>query len=310
MSARQMDLYNRSLKIIAGIGTTMFVGVNVLPHVFPRTVIDLSDGMPESFVKHINPKYKELLKETCQLMNIEPDTVELTHSRGLNTLSAGCPFLPNKSVVVLPRNTLYTHPDHLMHAGITFSEAKTVDWNSSAGKTLKEVLILNNDEIRFLIGHELTHIRDYHFVASTLHSTGMFYSFYKLSTLIPKIPKTPMALGPTIFLTIGIWLLGIPFYFATKKPLCHCLEYSADETSAKLGEQYCKGGISYTRKKLKLNRVLRVTTENGFDCFSKVGNNIGYLDSFGHPKRTDRLKQLKEISKNLYNVDVPIDVSV
>jgi len=304
-----MELYKRSLKVIAGIGTTMLVGVNVLPHIFPRQSIDLSDGMPESFVKHINPKYKELLEETCQLMNIEPDTVELTHSRGLNTLSAGCPFLPNKSVVVLPRNALYTHPDHLMHAGITFNDKKHVDWNSSAGKVLKEVLILNNDEIRFLIGHELTHIRDYHFVASTLHSTGIFYGFYKLSTLVPKIPKTPMKLGPTILLTIGIWLMGIPCYYATKRPLSHYLEYSADETSAKLGEQYCHGGISYTRKKLKLNRVLRVTTENGVDCFSKVGNHIGYLDTFSHPKRTDRLKQLKEISNNLYNVDIPIELN-
>eukprot|EP00111_Clytia_hemisphaerica_P001753 TCONS_00004946-protein len=300
MTTRQIELFQRSLKIIAGIGTTSLFCLNVGPHLFPKQSVDLVHSLSPSSSRHVDPRYKNILKETCKLMDIDVNKVDLTHSKTLNTVSAGCLLFPNKAVVVLPRNALYTHPNHLIHAGIHFNNNKPVDWNSKTGDVLKETLILNDDEIKFLIGHELSHIKDMHFLASTAHGVGLFYMFYKLGTFGPRLLRKPLGLASHIGLTMAVWLLGAPVYYMSKRPLAHYMEFSADETSAKLGEYYCSGGISYTRKKLKLNRVLRATTEDGLETYSKLGNHKKMANMFSHPKRTERLKKLKEINVSLY----------
>lgn len=301
MTTKKIELFRRSLKIIAGVGTVSLITINVWPHLFPKYSVNLAHGLPSNMVKNINPKYQEMLNETCKLMNIDPEKVELTHSKTLSTVSAGCLHFPNKSIVVLPRNALYTKEEHLVHSGICFNDKQPINWNSKTGKALKEVLIFNDDEIRFLIGHELTHIQNMDFLYSTAHGISIYYTFYKLGNLIPKFFKRPAGIGSHIILTVAVWLLGAPFYFWTKKPLSHYLEYTADESSANLDENYCIGGISYTRKRLKLNRILRATSEDGEDTYSEKGNSKRTFDQMSHPKRTERLKKLKDIHLNCYN---------
>ena len=301
MTTKKIELFKRSLKIIAGVGTVSLITINVWPHLFPKESVNLVHGLPPKMVTKPHPKYQQLLIETCKLMEIDPERIELTHSKTLSTVSAGCLLFPNKSVVVLPRNALYTHADNLVHSGICFHDQKPVDWNSKTGEALKEVLLLNDNEMRFLIGHELTHIQNMDFLLNTVHGVSIYYTFYKLGNLIPKLFKRPTGLGFHIFLTVTVWLLGAPLYFLTKKPLSHYFEYAADESSAKLGENYCLGGISYTRKRLKLNRILRATSENGVDTYSEIGNSKRVFDQMSHPKRTERLKKLKEIWLNDYN---------
>lgn len=302
MTTKKIELFKRSLKVISGVGSVSLIAINVWPHLFPRQSIDVSHGLPYSMVKHVNPKYREMLMDTCKLMEIDSEKVDLTHSKTLSTVSAGCLLFPNKSVVVLPRNALYTQEEHLHHSGICLQNNKPVDWNSKTGQTLKEVLLLDDNEIKFLIGHELTHIKNLDFLLSAAHSVSIFYAFYKFGTLVPKALNRPIGLGSHILLTVGVWVLGAPVYFLTKKQLSHYVEYVADETSAKLGENYCLGGISYTRKRLKLNRVLRATSDNGTNTYSEKGNSKKTFDQMTHPKRTDRLKKLKEIYKSNYAV--------
>ena len=301
MTTKKIELFRRSLKIIAGVGTVSLIAINVGPHLFPKYSVNLVNGLPSNMVKNINPRYKEMLDETCKLMNIDPEKVELTHSKTLSTVSAGCLHFPNKSVVVLPRNALYTKEEHLVHAGICFNDKQPIDWNSKTGKALKEVLIFTDNEIRFLIGHELTHIQNMDFLYSTAHGVSIYYTFYKLGNLIPKFFNRPTGVGCHMLLTVAVWLLGAPFYFWTKKPLSHYLEHTADESSANLDENYCLGGISYTRKRLKLNRILRATSEDGEDTYSEMGNSKRTFDQMSHPKRTERLKNLKHIHLTCYN---------
>lgn len=281
-------VYSRTVRIVAGICTTAVFGINTLPHFFPEKTIAATQGI---YDEDVSDHHKTLLDEACKCMNIDERCMKIVYTSSFGTNSAGSVFLPNKAVIGLPRNAVFKNPEDVTRANITF-ENKPIDWNSNAGKALIDSVLLDDDNIKFLIGHELTHIKDLNFLQTTAHATGCFYGFYKAGVFLPTLVKGQTFFG-IILMNVLIWTIGLTVYFDTRKQLAHRSEYIADEKSALLGRDYCTGGISYMRKRLKNNRVIRkLRGVEGEQAYSKVGD---YLqEDSTHPKRTDRLKKLKE----------------
>lgn len=289
-------VYARTFKWVAGTGAVLVFGFSSLPHLFPQKMVKIVHGLPHSSNDNVTPQYMNLLKETCKLMDIDPDRVELTYSRDFSTVSAGILSFPNKSVIALPRNAKYKHKDELCDAGIVFNQ-KPIDWESNIGKALQEVLILSENDIRFLIGHELTHIKNKDFLLSAVHGSTVIGVFYMLGNILPNILKQT-SFHRIVLLNWLVWLSGIPFYYLTKRYMSHRMEMIADNNSARLNKTYCDGGIHYTRNRLKLNRILRsLHGVTGDSMFSKTGNNLA--DTYTHPPRSERLRKLKRISKEM-----------
>jgi len=284
--------YYRTLRYAVRVGTVAIIGLNTLPHMFPQKTVETNFQMPCN-EKPIPKRYTDILNETCTKYKIDPDSVSLFYTNSFSTVSAGTTFLPNKSVIGLPRNYIFESVNDIVVSNIRFQD-KPIDWESNIGKALQEVLLPNEDHIKFLIGHELTHIKDLHFIINTTHASMVCYATYKLGTMLfqNQVRFSRLALAHTLFFTCGVVL-----YKISKKYLNYYLEHEADEKSAQLGVSYCDGGIDYMRTRLKLNRILRkMHGEEGETMFSQIGNNL--KDVSTHPKRTDRLKKLKEI-KNL-----------
>lgn len=289
-------VYARTFRWVAGTGVVLTFGLQSLPHLFPQKMMKIAHGMRSEDSTIINEKYKTLLHETCKLMNVDPECVNLTHSSGFSTVSAGILSFPNQSVIALPRNSKYEKTEDLFHAGIVFSQ-KPIDWQSNVGKALQKVLILTENDIRFLMGHELTHIKNKDFLLSACHSSFVIGVFYTLGDFLPKLLRQKV-FSRVVLLNWTVWLSGLPFYYFTRRYMSHQLELIADETSARLGSSYCDGALHYTRNRLKLNRILRsMHGVTGDDLFSKAGNNL--TDTFTHPPRTERLRRIKNISKEI-----------
>lgn len=289
-------VYTRTFRWAAGTGAVLVFGFQSLPHLFPQKMMKIVHGMPTHEGNIVNPKYKNLLQETCKLMNVDPESVELTYSNGFSTVSAGILSFPNKSVIALPRNSIYGQKEDLCDAGIVFSK-KPIDWESNVGKALQDVLILTDNDIRFLIGHELTHIKNRDFLVSAFHGSIVIGVFYKLGDILPKILKQKI-FSRIVMLNWLVWLSAIPFHYFTKRYISHQMELIADDTSARLNKTYSDGAIHYTRNRLKLNRILRTMHGvAGDSLFSKVGNSL--TDTYTHPPRTERLRKLKAISEEM-----------
>lgn len=289
-------VYFRTFRWFAGVGSTIIVGLHTLPHVFPqRTVeanykISCEIGIPSS-------KYKDLLHDTCRRMELNPEKVDLFVTMGFSTVSAGTTLFPNKAVVGLPRNSIFNTVQDIETANIRF-EGKLIDWESNLGKALKESLLFSEKEIKFLIGHELTHIKEFDFVYSAAHAFTCFYGFYKIGMVLPKLLSIT-SFGYQVGVNMAVWTVGAVCFYFSRRYLNHYFEFKADEKSGRISKEYCEGGIEYMRSRLKINRVLRkMHGEKGEEMFSKVGNNME--DMFSHPKRTDRLKNLKKLHNNTY----------
>ena len=295
-------VYTRTFRYVAGTGAVLMFGFQTLPHLFPQKTMSIVHGTPPN--NNMNPKFKKLLDETCKLMDIDSNCVTLTHSSGFSTVSAGDLLLPNKSVIALPRNARYATKEELTCANIVFSK-KPIDWSSSSGIALQDVLVLTDNDIRFLIGHELTHIKNRDFLPAAIHGVTVISLFYMLGASLPKLLKQNK-FGRIVAINWSVWLSGIPFFYFTKRYMSHQIEFNADVTSARLSEDYCEGGIHYTRNRMKLNRILRsMHGVMGDKLFSRVGNDLS--DTLSHPPRSERLRKLKTISKENVQHEVEIE---
>ena len=283
----------RSIRILAGLGTTAVFGFNTIPHVLPTKTIEASRGIPNDMP---GGRYEKLLIEVCSKMKIDSNQIHLFYNNGFGTISGGCLNFPGKSVIGLPRNCSFNTVEDIRRAPILFEE-KNINWDSKIGKALEDVLLISDEHVKFLIAHELVHIKDMHFIALTLHATGFCLAFYKAGMFAASLMKGSV---PRIILAqLLIWGIGFITYTQTRQELSHWMEYKADGSAANLGHQYSVGGVDCMRSRLKLNRVLRkMHGIKGEKLFSKVGDNLITVSS--HPKRTDRLKKIKEIEKSFH----------
>ena len=289
-------VYFKVARVMMGIGTTAVISYHSLPHLFPHKMSAVKGFVDYMDCKDIPPEFKEVLSSTCNKLNIDPSKVSLFYSSGFHTVSAGSLFLPGGAVIGLPRNYYFQSTNDIRKAPI-MHKGKPIDWDSRIGTALQSVLLPNTEHLKFVIGHELIHIKNADFLPQTAFAVSFLYGFYRLGLYIPTIlPKRHF--GRVAMIHSGIWLGGFLLYRRINRKFLHSIEHKADQGSAEIGADYCSGGIDYMRSRMKLNRILRkMDPDNGAKQYTKVGNEVRNAT---HPKRTDRLKRLKNIQQLSY----------
>lgn len=285
----------RRAKIATVVGTAAVIAFHSVPHFFPQMSKNAfgmrnQPDLPEAF--------KKIYKETCLKIGIKnPNEGEIFINSGFTTISAGSFDLPNKAIIGLPRSFLIDSPEKLRDTKVTFDD-NLIDWNSKAGKSLEKALVVNNDHVAFAIAHELAHIKNYDFVYRCLLPAAWFYGTCRsIIWLVPKARNTPTR-GFKALLAILLGGCSAYIYFEVIKIMKKRFEVQADEKAAKLGLQYCNGGISYLKSKLRVNRVIRhMTGVRGVQRYTSEGDD---LHNESHPLLTDRIKLLEKTKKEQF----------
>ena len=278
---------------LVGISATGLVLVHSLPNLFPDKMLKHHAMAEMEVPQHV----KSTFEEVAQKMDLQhPEKVKLFVNNGYGTVSLGSTLLPGGAAIGISRIFLYKNSKELESAGITFKGRK-LNWQSKPGKNLSEALLFDKDELRFILAHEVSHIKSWDFTTNCFLPAWWLYFTYRA---VPIVVAALPSLNPLVKLTVqtSVWLASYWIYVHQNVHLHHEREFLADSNAGMVDLAYMKGGISATLKRMRMNTILRgLNGEEGVKLYSLEGND---LKDWAHPKLTERLRKLEEVYAKHY----------
>ena len=265
------------------------------PHVFPHQLCKRPTELQNHFSGKIEvpERCRTNLREVLAKLGIASyeNKITLFVCSGSSPLSAGSTLLPNGAVIGIPRSFLFENSEDVVKSGITFGK-RQINWKSKFGTRVKESLVATNDNIAFLLGHELCHIRDLDCKYQVPLAPAWLYTTYRLAGATRRfLPRFAVV---DAFVKVLIVAGSFKAFFVTNRAILHHQEFHADEVSAECDLQMALGGVDCTVKRLRLNSALRALQgEAGERSYTEEGDE---KRNYSHPKLTERLRRLEEIA--------------
>ena len=289
------DMYVRKVvHISVGIATGGLFALKAAPHLFPQELCQRPmqlklNSEPFPVPERCKHQFQQVAAE-MGITNAE-ENVSLFVCAGFSPLSAGATWLPNGAVIGLPRSLLFEREVDVINSGAVFKN-RSINWNTKLGHSLRESLVNTDNDIAFILGHELGHLKSVDFKHEAVLAPTWLYATYKLADSTKSLlPRTPKLLD--VILKGGICLLGYTSYWKLSR-LLHCQqEFKADKVAAECSLRIANGGVSSMLKRLKLNSVLRVLHgTKGKRLYSKDGE---LTRNSSHPRLHERMRRLEQI---------------
>lgn len=288
------------MKIAVGVTTGAIFAFKSAPHLFPnelcRKIAEWKPPNGENIPSAVPVPARCQTQLTKVLKKLGKDgdaeKIKLFICNGYSPISAGATWLPSGAVIGLPKYFLFEKEEDIFASGLSFRN-RAVNWKSKLGSKLANSLLATDDNVAFLIGHELSHIQDSHLLYDVPVAPSWFYITYKgtfgnTRFLAKRSTLTSFAIK------ISLCCTSYLIYMMTSRWIKLTQEYTADRKSAELDLNMALGGIDFTLKRLQLNSVLRVLYgSEGKKMFSEKGE---ILKNYTHPRISDRLRILEEIA--------------
>jgi len=288
------------LKIAAGVTTGAIFAVKSAPHLFPNEFCtNIAEWKPprgenNPSAVEVPERCQKQLSKVLKKLGKEEDAkkIKLFICNGYSPISAGVTWLPSGAVIGLPKYFLFEKEEDIFASGLSFRN-RAVNWKSKLGSKLANSLLATDDNVAFLIGHELSHVQGSHMMYDVPLAPAWFYLTYK-GTFGSKTFLSKRSLFTSFAVKLSLCCTSYLIYIMTLRWIKLTQEYAADRRSAELDLNMALGGIDFTLKRLQLNSVLRVLYgSEGKKMFSEKGE---ILKNYTHPKLTDRLRILEEIA--------------
>lgn len=266
--------------------------VHTVPNIYPSLVVNYY-GFNNV---EIPPKIEDSYQVVAKNMDLyKRHKVKLFINNGSSSVSAGTTLLPGGAVIGVSRLFLYSNVTELSESGLTF-EGKKINMTSKAGQKLSQSLLFDDDELKFILAHEISHLKHLDFLTNCFLPPCWFYFTYRAILVLSNY--SPANLVAKLLLQFSLSILSYWFFNHKMSDFHHKQEFSADKNAALVDVSYVKGGMSLMLKRMQLNQALRALHGDvGKEFFSYEGND---LRDFEHPKLTERLRKLEEIYVQKY----------
>ena len=290
--------YRKVARILVGVSTGTLLALKAVPHIYPheyvKRVMELKVNSADMEVPY---RCKEQLARIAPKLGITDQHEKITFfvSKSLFPMSAGATWLPNGAVIGVPLSFFFKQEEDVARFkqvthmkgghGPFFLEGKI-------GSKLKNSLLMSDDNIAFLIGHELTHIKRVDLAPQILLAPSWLYMTFEVANSTRRlVPRAPIFLDGIFKITVC--LLSYFCYWRTQRYLNHYQEFKADETCARSDLNVAVGGVDWMLKTMRFNSFMRMLHERGTTRPQSPERKSS--DGYTHPKLLDRLRKMEVI---------------
>lgn len=288
------------VRVVAGIATGTLLTLKALPHVHPdkfvRGVMELKVNSTEM---EVPSRCKEQLVRVAPKLGItdkrDQEKIRFFVSKSLFPLSAGATWLPNGAVIGVPISFFFKHEQDIAR----FKQIIDIKGgynpfflDGKVGRNLKDTLLMSDDNIAFLIGHELSHIKRVDLAPQILLAPSWLYVTFESANFTRRlVPRAPVVADG--ILKIGVCLLSYFCYWKAQGYLNHYQEFKADEICARTDLNVAVGGVDWMLKTMKFNTFMKGLLERSPN--RAQSSRRMRPEGYTHPKLLDRLRQLETI---------------
>jgi len=294
------------LRVAVGVTAGTLFCLKAVPHVFPheyvKRVMELKVGSTEV---EVPARCKEQLARISPKLGIndKQEKIAFFVCKSLFPMSAGATWLPNGAVIGVPLTFFFKQEEDIARFQQVRDKNGQVPFylRGKIGSKFKDTLLLSDDSVAFLIGHELSHIKRIDLASQVfLAPSWLYVSFEVASRTRRLVPKAPVIVEG--ILKIGFCLVSYFCYWRAQRYLNHYQEFKADEMSARIDPDVAVGGVDWMLKTMRFNSFMRYIHERGTTRVQSSGQ--GYT----HPKLLERLRKLEVLVDQTMKVNrVPHD---
>ncbi|KAJ7393476.1 hypothetical protein OS493_006457 [Desmophyllum pertusum] len=280
------------MRVAVGLTTGTLICLKAVPHVFPHEYVKRTMELKVDSTEVAVPLrcMEQLARIAPKLgVNDKHEKISFFVCKSLFPLSAGATWLPNGAVIGVPLSFFFKQEQDIgRFQQIVHKDGQVPFYlQGKAGSKFKDTLLLSDDSVAFLIGHELSHIKSVHLASQVLLAPSWLYITYEVANKTRKlVPKAPIIIDG-IF-KVSLCLLSYLCYWRAQRYLNHYQEFKADEMCARSDRDVAVGGVDWMLKTMKFNSFMRFIHDRGT---TRVKSSEGYT----HPKLLERLRKLEVI---------------
>lgn len=282
-------------RALVGVASGTLLALKAVPHIYPheyvKRVMELKVNSTEM---EVPARCREQLARIAPKLGIDQhEKITFFVAKSLFPMSAGAMWLPNGAVIGVPLSFFFKkEQDVARFKQITNIKGGPFLLEGKIGSKLRDTLLMSDDNIAFLIGHELSHIKRVDLAPQILLAPSWLYMTFEIANTTKKlVPRAPVILDG--ILKVTVCLFSYFCYWKTQRYLNHYQEFKADETCAKTDLKVAVGGIDWMLKAMRFDSFMTVLHERG----TKRPLSLERKSSQGytHPKLLERLRKMEGI---------------
>ncbi|XP_041366054.1 transmembrane protein 177-like [Gigantopelta aegis] len=300
--------FQQNMQFVVAIGGSCLYLGSVYPHLWGvekyRKMMEMhKNGKPVELTEDLKNIGQEILDKMLLQPYVEA-TINFFMVYGQDLVNKGSTSSRKGAVIGIPINFTYTSIDKVQKENITLNN-KPIAWDTPAGQSLLDSLILSRKAHRFGIArelmttnHQLVHARGILLMTCCYFSYTAGYAMNRLYNLQKRLKMPARLVMYSVFANIGMMS-----YFLLSDKLNWYKESKADRKAGELGREYAEGGVELYQKFLQRNVAMRsLMGEEGGKKYTVYGNEVHYWRS-PHVPLTVRRDNLKEILKTKYTMN-------
>lgn len=294
--ARLSKMSSIFLRVAVGVTAGTLFCLKAVPHVFPheyvKRVMELKVGTAEV---EVPARCKEQLSRIAPKLGINDNQEKIAFfvCKSLFPMSAGATWLPNGAVIGVPLTFFFKQEEDIAR----FQQVRDANGQvpfylrGKIGSKFKDTLLLSDDSVAFLIGHELSHIKRIDLVSQVFLAPSWLYMTFEVASRTRRlVPKVPVIVDGII--KVGFCLISYFCYWRVQRYVNHHQEFKADEMSARIDPDIAVGGVEWMLKTIRFNSFMRYIHERGTSRVQSSG------EGYTHPKLLERLRKLELMVDN------------
>ncbi|GAB6020355.1 hypothetical protein CHUAL_003065 [Chamberlinius hualienensis] len=296
--------------ILMSVGTGSLIAAHVFPQAaFINYYIDFMHMYRDTEKVPVKEDLVTMIKQViseCDLTQHQRNSIGYFTPIGFDIFHIGSTELSRGAYLAIPYNFRYNTLQEVEKSTLLV-DGTNFNFNSDAGKSLLNSLVLSENAKKFAIAREVyasTASQQYVLGGVSFCSVLTTYAISRLTNLKLNLHAAHRSVRLVVYAMAA--MMGGTTYLLLKDTCTLFYDGSADKQACAISETYCKGGIEFYEKILERNKGLREALgDRGKKTYTNYGNEQVMFRTPRLPI-TDRLENVKKLLKKY---EKPVDDS-